>query len=480
MKEYDAIIIGGGLGGLECGRMLAAYGRHVAVLERSTRVGGCLQSYRRKGFNLDTGFHYIGGLGKGEALHDDFRRLGLLSLPWQRMDPVFDRITIRNHTFGIAQDFHRFVETLAADFPHEREALQKYALQLQHIDDIRLAGQGAWDYLHQTFSDPLLIDVLSGSAMKMELRRDSFPLFNFLHCNAAYIQSAWRLAGDGNMIADTLADGIRAHGGDIVCNAEVQQIETEQGRAVAVRCSNGNRYGANLFISDIHPALTLGLLDEHAGVRPVYRHRICRQPNTMGMFTVSLILKKGALPYFNYNHYVYPEGNVWAMAEAEDNKVRGVMVSCRVPTDGSGDARVVDLLTPMLWEECAPWAGTAVGHRGADYEAMKRRKAEECLDIAEQVVPSLRAAVEEIYTSTPLTYQSYTLTPEGSAFGMRKDYHQPLTSIISPRTPIPNLLLTGQSLAVHGIEGVTKTAMQVAPPQPSPVGEGVSIDEKAD
>ena len=35
----------------------------------------------------------------------------------------------------------------------------------------------------------------------------------------------------------------------------------------------------------------------------------------------------------------------------------------------------------------------------------------------------------------------------------------PMTTL-SPRTPIPNLLLTGQNLMLHGVEGVTMTALQ--------------------
>ena len=65
-----------------------------------------------------------------------------------------------------------------------------------------------------------------------------------------------------------------------------------------------------------------------------------------------------------------------------------------------------------------------------------------------------------IFTSTPLTWRDYTLTPLGTAFGLRKDSRQPLLTILSPRTPIPNLLLTGQNLMLHGLEGVTMTALQ--------------------
>jgi all-trans-retinol 13,14-reductase len=34
-----------------------------------------------------------------------------------------------------------------------------------------------------------------------------------------------------------------------------------------------------------------------------------------------------------------------------------------------------------------------------------------------------------------------------------------MLTILSPRTPIPNLLLTGQNLTLHGIEGVMMTTV---------------------
>ena len=55
--RYDVIIIGSGLGGLECGYILSRAGKRVLVLEKGTQPGGCLQSYRRHGLAFDTGFH---------------------------------------------------------------------------------------------------------------------------------------------------------------------------------------------------------------------------------------------------------------------------------------------------------------------------------------------------------------------------------------------------------------------------------------
>ena len=68
--------------------------------------------------------------------------------------------------------------------------------------------------------------------------------------------------------------------------------------------------------------------------------------------------------------------------------------------------------------------------------------------------------IEQCYTSTPLTYRDYLGSPEGGAFGMRKDCRAPMLSFHSVSTPLPNLLLTGQSIILPGIEGVTMTAFE--------------------
>ena len=67
--------------------------------------------------------------------------------------------------------------------------------------------------------------------------------------------------------------------------------------------------------------------------------------------------------------------------------------------------------------------------------------------------------VEARFSSTPLTYRDYTATPEGSAYGVRKDWHSPMMTLLTPKTPIPNLLLTGQSLTLHGLLGVSMTSL---------------------
>ncbi len=456
--KYDVVIIGSGLGGLICARQLAQSGRSVLVLERHAQPGGCLQSYRRGDMDFDTGLHYVGGLAEGQPLHEAFEKLGLMGLPWHRLDANgFDQITIGKKTFPLAEGFDRFAAVLGEYFPNEKDGLSQYVKMLEHLPPMEEISQvGAYDYLKSLFHDPLLINVLSGTAMKMELRRESLPLFNFTHSMSSYIQSSWRLKGGGDLIVGSLTKDIKDFGGEIVCRAEVQELVEKGGRIVTAKCADGKTYEGTIFISDAHPQLTFSWIKESYLLKGIFRRRINALENTFGVFTASLVLKPDTLPYFNHNKYVYRKANVWTFGE-DIGGVGGVMVSCRVPESGDY-ARQVDLLTPMPEVLYKAWENTKVGRRGEAYEQHKKYVTNECIRLAERVLPGLRDMIEKRYISTPLTWRDYTLSPCGSAFGIRKDYRQPLLTMLSPKTPIPNLFLTGQSLVLHGLEGVTMTA----------------------
>lgn len=455
---HDVLIIGSGLGGLECGALLAKRGLKVLVLERSNQPGGCMQSFRRGGLHYDTGLHYVGGLAPGQTMHKAFAELGLLDLPWQRMNEDFDHIIIGGRHFSFHQGYDAFVEGLAKDFPHQREALKSFVLRLQSITAADM-DVCAYDYLCQTFSDELLLNVVSAAAMKTELKRDSLPLFNFAHTCASYIESSWRLKGDGNLLVKKLIDTIEEAGGEVRINSEVVRLTEADGRITSATCADGQSFEAEFFISDIHPAVLCELLEGCPSVRKAFRRRMTSAENTCGMFTAQLCIKPDALSYFNNNVFVYDRPNVWTMTE-ENDPVKGVMISARVPEDGSDSLRQIDLLTPMPWHECCEWADTKVGHRGDDYKTFCQHKTMQCIALAEQYIPGLNDMVERCYTSTPLTYRDYLGSPEGGAFGMRKDCHTAMLNFHSVNTPLPNLLLTGQSIILPGIEGVTMTAFE--------------------
>ena len=459
MGSPDIIIIGSGLGGLEVALMMAKEGKKVLVLERQHQPGGCMQSYRRANLHLDTGLHYVGALESGGQLHNAFDNIGLMRLPWKRMDEeCFEEVHIGGRVFSWPQGTANFIKAMKSYFPHEEKGLDAYAGLLACTDELWMQNTNAWEYLNSIISDPLLIQVLSAPATcKMELLRETLPLFTFIHGTAPFIQSSWRLKGDGNTLVQCLIEQILENGGEILTDKEVVSLKEDNGRITEALCGDGTSYEADCFVSNAHPAVTCSLVPGSTTMKNMFRRRMTMQPNTFGIFTVHLQLKQGALPYFNHNKLVFSEPDCWNMAVGRELAVKGIMVSARVPEEGD-DVTNIDILTPMLWDTVAEYEDSKLYHRPDAYKRMKAEVQRQCIALAETVIPNLSGMVLNTWSSTPLTYRDYNLTPGGSAFGFRKDYNNPMMTIVSPKTQIPNLFMTGQSLMLHGLHGVTMTA----------------------
>ena len=471
--EKSVIIIGSGLGGLECGYILAKKGFRVTILEQAAKPGGCLQSFRRGGHVFDTGLHYVGGLDEGQSLRPFFEYFGLMDLPWRRMDPdCVDEIVIGEQSFPLASGHDSFVERLAERFPAERNNLKEYVRFLQKIgDDIfktfeggnvvmnNLLGRSAYEYLNETIKNPLLRQVLSGAFMRMELR-ETLPLYVFAQINNSFIQSAWKLEGGGDRMVSRMVDSIIAMGGTVRTNAKVTSIKAVSGKVSEVEVNGSETLKAGWVISDAHPAVTLNLVSD--GLRKVYKERISALDNTFGVFTANICLKPGGMVCPDGNIFIHREGiDLW---HPDPSATESVMV--HFYPEAQGSVTHLDLLSPMSFTSgneddkySLSTTGKMVSSKGEPYESTKRWKLRECLDLVAPRLPWLEGGIESTYTSTPLTYSRYTSTPQGSAFGIRHDWRTPLRTILSPRTPLKNLLFTGQSLNLHGLLGVSMTSV---------------------
>lgn len=475
-NRYDVIIIGGGLGGLECGYILSKKGLSVCIIEKERQAGGCLQTFKRNGSLFDTGFHYVGGLEKGQVLHRVFDYFNLLDLPWYQMDKTgFEEVIFEEESYLHAAGHDRFVETLAAKFPSQRQNLQEYVGLLKSVSSksldvlsvnenhsadfyTSLFSQSAYNYLKNRISDQQLMNVLSGSSAKLFLNPEKLPLYTFAQINGSYIESAWRIQGGGSQITNRLLDQIRTMGGSVFTGREVVALHEQEGKIISATMDNGEVIQGDTFISNIHPSSTLNLVRESKKIRPIYRKRIQTLNNTPGICTVNIKLKKNRLPYLNRNVHIHTGNDPWSYHSYIPGR-RGnyIAVSYMVPKEGKY-AEGLDILTPMYWEEVSRWEGTDVGRRGEAYREFKEEKAAKCIELASHYITGLKDAVDKVYTSTPLTYTNYTGTEKGSAYGIEKDYNALMYTVIAPKTPVKNLFLTGQNLNVHGILGVSMTA----------------------
>ncbi|MCR5423517.1 MAG: NAD(P)/FAD-dependent oxidoreductase [Bacteroidales bacterium] len=474
MNKYDIIIIGSGLGGLVCGYILSKHGYHVAILEQGAQVGGCLQTFRRMGVKFDTGMHYIGSMEEGQVLHKLFGYFNLLNdVKVSRLDDEgFDVISMAGRQYKYAVGYDRFIDTLAQDFPNNKEDIRRYTelirniaaasplynmhkIDTQQFIDVDYVKKSINESIAGITSNVLLQNVLAANQPLYAGVKDKTPIYIHALISNFYIQSAWRIVGGSDSIAQSLSRSIQANGGAIMTNCKVEHIVCNESMATAVVLANGERFEADSFISNAHPQTTLRMLDTHL-VRKAYRDRVNGLEDTIANFTVYIKLKENTTPYLNYNYYFYEDADVWKSADYDVAKYPSsylYMHQCHQPNPRY--AQSAEMICYMRYDEVRQWEHTHVGHRGDDYLAFKEFKAQQMLAALERSFPGISSCIEGYETSSPLTYRDYTGTHEGSMYGIIRDKNFPTQTLVSQRTKVPNLFLTGQNINSHGILGVS-------------------------
>ena len=212
-------------------------------------------------------------------------------------------------------------------------------------------------------------------------------------------------------------------------------------------------------ISAIHPAKTMQMVQSRL-IRPAYRQRIIEGRNSTSAFTVYLKFRKDSVPYMDHNFYYYRGDSVWGCEQYDEASWPKFLLYMHFCQEANPVyATTGEILTYMTMDEVRQWEGTHVGRRGESYEAFKQKKAEAAIAALEEEMPGLSEKIEAYYTSTPLTYIDYTGVPEGALYGMMKDVDLLGSAGVTSRTRVPNLLLSGQSITLHGMMGVLAGSM---------------------
>jgi all-trans-retinol 13,14-reductase len=481
--QYDVVIIGAGLGGLLCGAILSKEGLKVCILEKNEQIGGSLQTFRRDGLSLDTGIHYIGSLDQGQTLFQIFNYLGIMDrLELTKMDESgFDVIVFKDdevqYPHGMGYD--NFIKLLTDKFPGERQSISKYCDEIKNVcltvplynlssedkyDDIDLLSKSAKAVIESFTTNKKLRAVLAGSNMLYAGDAERTPWYVHALILNSYIESSWRCTKGGDQLAKLLAREIKANGGVIYTKTSVKTIKEENGEATYIELSEGDKIFGNKFISNIHPSVTLDMLDSDS-IRLVYKSRIQGLNNSISAFVMNIILKPDTYKYTNRNYYYFDDLNIWdALNHNSENWPLTYGIFEAVPHDNSPYTESLSIMTYMKWNEVSDWEetyNTSINEtpRGESYEAFKKEKARKLLDTVALKFPDLVKNIETWYVSTPLTYRDYLATPDGSIYGVAKDYTNPIKTQISPNTKIPNLYLTGQNIKLHGVLGVSLTAL---------------------
>jgi len=484
-ESFDIIVIGSGLGGLVCANILAKEGLKVLVLEKNNQYGGNLQTFVRDRCIFDTGVHYIGGLEKGQNLYQYFHYLGIAEkLRLKRMDKDgFDLVTFDNDPmeYPYAQGEDNFVEQLSRYFPEERAGIERFYTKMaevcQRFPLYRLNGEIAYqldeevlglkvrDVIDSCTSNPKLRAVLAGTNLLYAGIADKTPFYVHALSVNSYIESAWRCINGGSQIAKLLVRELHSHGGKSLKYKQVSAFHMEDGLLRAVSTTDGDIFRANSFISNIDPKKTLDLIGDYP-LRKAYVNHIRGAEQTISSFSLYMVLKPERIPYLNKNYYHFrDERSVWdSIHYRTSDWPASYMVSMNATPHDDRWAEGMTAFTYMRYDEVKQWAHTCntvaeTGDRGDDYEQFKQAKTEIMLSELEKKFPNLREHIHATYVSTPLTYRDYIGSETGGMYGFVKDANHPLKNYLPPKTKIKNLLLTGQSVNMHGILGVTISAV---------------------
>ena len=470
-----ALIIGGGLGGLFCGAILAKEGLHVTILEKNATIGGGLQSFTRFGEEFDTGMHVVGGLQEGGNIRRLCEWLGI----WDKVHvrPIPSECTDRlyfaedKQYYDVASSKEGFVESLSKHFPQQHVNLARYVEAMYRICDemdlfhLRPSTRDIFShseefdmpadsFIRKYISDEKLQQIVAYVNPLYGGRKDMTPAFIHATISMLHINGLSRFAGGSQLFAETLSNVIKEHGGEVIAGDGVEHIQTEGRSITGITTEKGQHFSADHYISDVHPCTLLPLFDDPAALPKAYRMRLQEIPNTYSAFLLYLKLKSKTFRYLDYTgYYVQRYDSVWDIK-------RSAFLYMTPPEIEQGEfSRKMIIAAPMDWQEVARWAGSTIGHRSEDYKTWKQAKADELLSRMEEMFPKFKENIEDVNTASPLTIRDYYGVKEGAMFGYAKDCRNMALSQVPVATKITNLLLTGQCVNLHGFCGVPLTAI---------------------
>jgi phytoene dehydrogenase-like protein len=262
--DYEAIVIGAGLGGLGCAALLSDAGHRVLVLERNAFIGGRCSSYVRDGFTVDRGTHMI-TRSTGGPYAEIVRRLKLEAtlefIRLERRNPPLIEFRGRRIPFPFVQ-WTSPVQLALVPFrwrfgPRETAGaaiamgriLTDNGCTARRLDDIdferwlaRYVPAGHARDLIGSLPAPLFgvppWEFSAGTAITAV--RDWF-----LDASSGYPK------GGSGAVAEAFAAVLAESGAEVVASAAVERVSTYAGRVTGVRLADGTRLRSPVVISNL-------------------------------------------------------------------------------------------------------------------------------------------------------------------------------------------------------------------------------------
>eukprot|EP00760_Papus_ankaliazontas_P011486 PhM_4_TR14803/c0_g1_i1/m.13111/K09516/RETSAT; all-trans-retinol 13,14-reductase len=514
-KEWDTVVIGSGIGGLAAAVLLGKTGERVLVLEQHDQAGGCLHTFEEKGFEFDTGVHYIGEMHRGSRDRFLLDQLTDGGVEWAQMDIDHDVPIVDGKRYPFS-NFPRTLAQLKESFPNVPEAkFQQFFDDIAKFRDVfglcfmlkllpwwsrailRMFGimwflgadkinVTAEQYLNRLFpgSDEeacRVKQVLSYCWGDMGVPPREIPMTLISILINHYKKGGYYPVGGSGQISYHMVSVIKRAGGTVVTNAAVGEIVVEGGVAKGVRLAkSGSLIRAKKVIS------TAGVLNTY--YKLLGRERLpsplpatLAPSGTAFQLFVGLKGSKKSLGLNSQNLWIYRnQTKSYADPTAAFTKLDPAIFAdpstCQdvdfpvifftspsakdaawdVKNDDGDDVSTAEVITFLPYDWFAEWSESTTRRRGPEYEARKNNIAALMWKAVCRELPQLGADGTVLYMegSTGVTAEHYLGGVRGAVYGLTHDVSRfAHFSDLTPRTNVTGLYLAGQDVATAGMMG---------------------------
>ena len=425
-------IIGGGLSGLLCALMLEKKGYAPIIYERLNKVGGVLDSFKRKKILFDIGFHYSGAMNEGQYIYNSMEKLGLLEkLTFETYKDNFDTLFLENEKYIIPIGSQNFKKQLQKDFPKETKNIEVFFEKCYEVSEIssdpqqfvKVDGRSVGDVL-QDIKDTKLrkiflhFTIFYATAFYEEA---SFDFYAKIFINM--LDGTKKINGGGGAIIKALKDSLKST--TIKTKSEVTKITQGDDGVESLEC-NGKKIEHDIIISSVHPKTTMALFDSLDKKQTRYKKHIDTLEESPSFTSIFCLIDAK----IDANLYYY-------------SKIDKDFISILPSREHEGKT-VATILAGSYFSEYENLSKE-------EYVNLKKKECAYHLERAKEL--SGFSDIEVIESSTPMTKQHYSNGAQGSIYGVLCSAKQKSLSVLMPRTRVNNLYFIGENIIAPGLIG---------------------------
>jgi all-trans-retinol 13,14-reductase len=461
--KYDDIVIGGGVSGMTTAILLGQQGRKVALLEKSPRLALTIRGFFRGDVYFDTGFHYGGMLGKGEALTTLCEKLGIMrhvESGKHKQSSAEMYCMKSDFRFSSRTSIEGLTEQLIGTFPDEREAIRAYMGGIKKrldminrdIFDVALHPEPVFEqdhislgeYLQEHFRSPLLQTLLSVYSVLYGSMPDETSLEFHSMIAGAYYEQSWQVADGGYAITLAYEEKLRESGVDVYTNCAAGRIQVDGDKAVAgVSTENGNTMECGNCVFTAHPSQLERMLPD-GGLRPAYLNRVKSLENSFSAVVVYCSSKTAtSLGTSVLVNELFPD-----IYKQGDSFADRIMFVCKSLSDTHVGG--ISILCPCSFDEVREWSDSTAGNRPEAYYEWKMRVAEAIVERVQRHLGNEYNDLNVLDVASPLTFRDYMNAPDGCLYGVK---HRVTDVPFMSQTKIKGLYLSGQAVVSPGLLG---------------------------